>query len=41
MRWPIGIALSLLTVIVVDIAYIWIASAGSDPVDPTYVAETR
>lgn len=41
MRWPVGIALALLAVVVVQLTFVWIAVHSTDPVDPTYVSEAR
>ena len=40
-RWQYGVAFALLCVVVVDIAFAWVATRASDPVDPTYTAASR
>ncbi|MFL5507230.1 MAG: hypothetical protein ACJ8AU_10125 [Gemmatimonadales bacterium] len=39
--WPIGIAITLAIVVMVNVAFIVIAVRGSDPVVPSYSAEAR
>lgn len=41
MRWPIGIAIVLFIVIVVQVAFAIIAVRTADEVDPTYASEAR
>lgn len=41
MRWPIAIALGLLTVVIVDFAFAYIAVHDADTIDPTYAKEAR
>lgn len=41
MRWPVGLALGLFTVVLVNLAVAWVAVTGADPVDPSYAAEAR
>ncbi len=41
MRWPIGIAVALLVVVVVQLAFAYVAVTRADAVDPTYLAERR
>jgi hypothetical protein len=41
LRWPIGIALALLIVIAVNVAFVYIAVRGADEVAPSYVTEPR
>jgi hypothetical protein len=39
--WPMGIAIALLVVIAVNVVFIVLAVRGSDPVVPSYSAESR
>ncbi len=39
--WPMGIAIALAIVVMVNVAFIVIAVRGSDPVVPSYSAEAR
>ncbi len=41
MRWPIAITLGLLTVVLVDFAFAWVAVHNADSIDPTYASEAR
>ena len=41
MRWKIGIAVGLLVVILVNVAFIVVAIQGADEVVPSYAAEAR
>lgn len=41
MRWPVGVALSLFVVVVLQIAFAVVAVRNADTVDPTYAAEKR
>ncbi len=41
MRWMIGLALGLALVVVVNIAFAWVAVTGADALDPTYASEAR
>jgi hypothetical protein len=40
-RWPWGIALGLLLVVLVNAAFAWIAIRGADPVVASYRTEPR
>ena len=40
-RWPVGIALGLLLIILVNLAFIYIAVSGADEVVPSYKTEPR
>jgi hypothetical protein len=40
-RWPIAIALGLLLVILVNLAFIYIAVHGKDEIAPSYHSERR
>jgi hypothetical protein len=40
-RWPVGIALSLTLVVLVNAAVWWIAVMHADPVVDSYVTEHR
>ncbi|MDZ4862613.1 MAG: hypothetical protein SGJ01_04130 [Gemmatimonadota bacterium] len=40
-RWPWAIALGLLLVILVNVAFAWIAISGADPVVSSYTTESR
>jgi len=40
-RWPIGIAIGLLLVVLVNLAFIYIAVSGKDEVVPSYSIEHR
>jgi hypothetical protein len=40
-RWPIAIAVGLLLVILVNLAFIYIAVRGKDEVVPSYHSERR
>ena len=40
-RWPIGIAIGLILVILVNLAFIYIAVSGKDEVVPSYRIEHR
>jgi hypothetical protein len=40
-RWPLGIFLGLLFVVVVNVLFIYIAVSGADRVAPSYAAEPR
>lgn len=39
--WPVGIALSLLVVILVNALFVYVAVHGADPVVPSYQTEPR
>lgn len=41
MRWPVGIAIALGVVVMVDLAFAWIATRDADAVVPSYAAERR
>ena len=41
MRWPIGIAIGLILVVLVNLAFIYIAVSGKDEVVPSYHTEQR
>ncbi len=43
MRWPLGIAASLLVIVVVNLAYIVVALdvAAADPIVPSYTQGAR
>jgi len=41
MRWPIGVAVVLGIVVLVNFAFAWVAVHGADPIDPTYESEHR
>jgi hypothetical protein len=41
LRWPIGIAVGLLLMILVNLAFIFIAVQGADEVVPSYQTEPR
>lgn len=41
MRWPIGIAVSGLLVIAVNVAFVWIAVSVQDDVVTSYAEEAR
>ena len=41
MRWPIGIAVGLGIVVLVDLAFAWVAVTGADTISPSYEAERR
>jgi hypothetical protein len=41
LRWPIGIAIALALVILVNLAFIYIAVSGADEVAPSYQSEPR
>jgi hypothetical protein len=41
LRWPIGIAIGLALVILVNLAFIYIAVSGADDVAPSYQSEPR
>jgi hypothetical protein len=41
LRWPIGIAIGLALVILVNLAFIYIAVSGADDVVPSYQSESR
>lgn len=40
-RWPIGIAIGLGIVVLVDFAFAWVAVSGADAISPSYEAERR
>ncbi|UCG85797.1 MAG: hypothetical protein JSW71_18045 [Gemmatimonadota bacterium] len=40
-RWPVGIAIGLLVMILVNLAFIYIAVSGADEVVPSYQIEAR
>lgn len=39
--WPVGIAVALSVVVLVNVVFIWVAVKGADPVAPAYVAGER
>jgi hypothetical protein len=39
--WPVAVALSLLVVVCVNLAFVYIAVTGADEVVPSYVEEER
>ena len=39
--WPLGLALMLTVVVLVNVVYIWVAVGGADEVAPAYVAGER
>ncbi len=39
--WPLGLALALAVVVLVNLAFIYMAVAGADPVAPSYVSGER
>jgi len=41
LRWPIGIAIALLIVILVNLTFIYVAVSGGDDVVPSYHTEER
>lgn len=41
LRWPIGIAIGLLLMVLVNLAFIFIAVRGADEVVPSYQTEPR
>jgi len=41
LKWPIGIAIGLALVILVNFAFIYIAVSGADEVAPSYQSEPR
>lgn len=41
LAWPVGLALALTVVVLVNLAFIWVAVRGADPVAPSYVAGER
>ena len=41
LRWPIGIALGLFLVILVNLAFIYISVSGQDEIVPSYNIERR
>jgi len=41
LRWPIGIAVGLLLVILVNLAFIYISVSGQDEIVPSYNIERR
>jgi hypothetical protein len=41
MAWKLGIALFFAAVVGVNVAFIFVAVTGADPVDPTYTSEGR
>lgn len=41
LRWPIGIAIGLFLVILVNLVFIYIAVSGRDEIVPTYQTERR
>lgn len=41
MRWPIGIVIGLAIMVSVNLAFIYIAVSGSEPLEPTYVEAKR
>jgi len=40
-RWPVGIAIGLLIVVLMNLAFIYIAVSGKDEVVPSYSIEHR
>jgi hypothetical protein len=40
-RWPLAIGLGLLAVVLINIAFAWIAVRGADPVVSTYATPAR
>jgi hypothetical protein len=41
LRWPVAIAVGLFLVILVNLAFIYIAVSGKDEIVPTYRTERR
>jgi len=41
LRWPIGIAIGLFLVVMVNLAFIYIAVSGKDEIVPSYHTERR
>ena len=41
MAWPVGLAVALAVVVLVNMVFIWVAVTGADPVAPSYVAGER
>ena len=41
LRWPLGIALGLLVVVLVNAAFAYVAITGADEVAPSYQTEQR
>ena len=41
LRWPIGIAVGLLLVILVNLAFIYVSVSGQDEIVPSYNLERR
>ena len=41
MRWPIGVGVALLVVVLLQLAFAWVAVKNADTIDPTYAAEKR
>ncbi len=41
MRWIVGIVVSLVIVVAVNMAMLVIAIQSADPIDPTYATEAR
>jgi hypothetical protein len=41
LRWPIAIALGLLVVVLVNLAFVYVAVSGKDEVVPSYELEHR
>ena len=41
LRWPLGIAIGLLVMVVVNMGFIYIAVSGADDVVPSYYEEER
>ena len=39
--WPVAVVLFLVTVVVVNLAFIWVAVDGQDEVAPSYVTGER
>ena len=40
-RWPVGIAIGLLIVVLMNLAFIYIAVSGKDEIVPSYHTERR
>lgn len=41
LAWPTAIVIGLILVVVVNLAFIFVAVSGADPVVPSYSAESR
>jgi hypothetical protein len=41
LRWPVAIAIGLFLVILVELAFIYVAVSGKDEIVPTYRSERR